>query len=212
MMQQHCKIGRAIILTNVLYSATRFIGRSYSDYIWLDRAKKFTPRTGQPYPSAINGDHKTDFSREVESLGFPLPKWIALAVAQCDWEMMTLAHNMSPGASLHIDLWRNGSCNNTTCHRMHAYLSYNPIWHSRGGSPPQHVIQSYYSIDLLEGTTTTLVDVPNDQIIRAQDVEVEIMIWYIILCRCGLILLRCVPLSYLTTINRITWRIHGNLW
>jgi len=61
---------------------------------------------------------------------------------------MTLAVDMRPGASPHIDLWRNGNCNNTTCLRMNAYVSFNLHWHSIGVSPIESMTQSYYSIDL----------------------------------------------------------------
>jgi len=56
------------------------------------------------------------------------------------------------------------------------------------------MMQSYYSIDLLEGMTAILADVPDYQTIRVQDVQVEVMIRYMISCGCGMIPIRSVTL------------------
>jgi hypothetical protein len=80
-------------------------------------------------------------------LGTPQPKRIVSACAWCDWEITTLGIDMRPGAFLHIDLWRNGNCNNITCNYIHAYVSINHHWRSIGSQPIKSMMLSCSSID-----------------------------------------------------------------
>jgi hypothetical protein len=54
--------------------------------------------------------------------------------------------------------------------------------------------------------------IPNFRTIPVWDVQVEVMTWYMISCRCGLILIRSVTLLYLTCMYTITLGIRGNLY
>jgi hypothetical protein len=62
---------------------------------------------------------------------------------------MTLSVDMRSEASPHIGLRQNGNCKSFNLHR-----------HSTGGSPGKSMMQSYYSIDLLEDTVPVLAVVP----------------------------------------------------
>jgi len=66
----------------------------------------------------------------------------------CDWQIMRLADNMRPGASRNIKLWWNGNFLSTTCHGIHAYVSFNLHWYSIGLLPIKPVTYWYYCIDL----------------------------------------------------------------
>jgi len=116
---------------------------------------------------------------------------------------MTLAVDMRSGASPHIDLWRYGNCKSTR-HNLH--------WHSSGGPPRQPMMLSYDSIDLLADTVAMSSDVPDYRTIRKQDDQVKVILWYMISCSCGLIVIRSIKLEYLSCMNTITFGICGNLY
>jgi hypothetical protein len=48
---------------------------------------------------------------ERNTLGTPRPKRVVSAWAGCDWKTFTLAVDMRPGASPHIELCQIGNCN-----------------------------------------------------------------------------------------------------
>jgi hypothetical protein len=84
------------------------------------------------------------------NLGTPWSKKLVSAWACRDWEIMALALEMRPGASPHIGLCWNGNCNGKTCVCVSCKLR----WHNCDRSSHKCMMQSYYSIELLEETPT----------------------------------------------------------
>jgi hypothetical protein len=104
-------------------------------------------RHGSCWPKLLRGILRPAVLCDVGALGTPQPMGMLPAQAGCDWEIIILADDMRPGATPHIGLYRNGNCN-AKC------MSFNLYQHSSGWPPRKPMMQSYYSIDLLEDVCT----------------------------------------------------------
>ena len=123
-----------------------------------------------------------------------------------------LTDDMGSEASPHIGLWWYGNCKTYDLPKHACIHLLNLHWHSSSWPPRKSMVPSYYSIDWLKDTAAMSVAVFDCWTIREWDVQVEGMTWYMISCRCGLILIRSVMLWYLTCMYTITKGIRGILY
>ena len=84
---------------------TCLIYQILAGFVWSGKTKEFVLQTRQSLATCKYKGSRANLMLERNNSSTPRPKWIVSAWQWCDWEIMTLAVEMRPGASPH-----NGLC------------------------------------------------------------------------------------------------------